>query len=238
MMGRTVSTRRRRFARKPVRVTTRANARPSPVVVVAVRSARSNVFQATPQLRPPVTQSSRQIFAVNSRSAKARPDGTPSAPRIALSKIRARGKNVKSPTSTVTRTTAPATKASPLKKPRAASPSAKRIRKLAATSAAPVPIPGWPPIAKPWTPTYRTPAPPSSIRRRPKAARSPPRSALTSDARSTRPGPTRQKPRRTTSTGAMCHGRSTRPAQPSRLQTSAQRRRPFSITPAPTAAGC
>ena len=71
MIGSTVNTRRSRLALKPVRVTTRANARPSVVVVAAVSRASSSVFQPTPQLRPPVRQSSRQIFAAN-REAVAR----------------------------------------------------------------------------------------------------------------------------------------------------------------------
>ena len=91
MIGSTVSTRKSRLALNPVRVTTSAKARPSAVVVVAVSRASTSVFQPTPQLRPPVRQSSRQIFAANRRSASARPETAPSLPWTALSKIRATG---------------------------------------------------------------------------------------------------------------------------------------------------
>ena len=61
MIGSTVSRRRDFLNRKPVRVATSANTRPSSVVPVAVQTARKNVRQATPQL-PPQRQASDQIF--------------------------------------------------------------------------------------------------------------------------------------------------------------------------------
>ena len=91
MIGSTVSTRRSRLALNPVRVTTRANASPSVVVVVAVSTASRSVFHPTPQLRPPVTQSRRQIFAANSRSTSARMESAPSLSWTALNRIRATG---------------------------------------------------------------------------------------------------------------------------------------------------
>ena len=90
MIGRTVKILRNRLALNPVRVTTSANASPSAVVEAAVSRASASVFHPTPQ-PPPRRQSSRQIFAANSRSAKARAEGAPSAASAALVKMRAIG---------------------------------------------------------------------------------------------------------------------------------------------------
>ena len=54
----------RRLARKPVRVTISAKARPSSVVPAPVSSASSSVFQATPQRPPPERQPRLQILRV------------------------------------------------------------------------------------------------------------------------------------------------------------------------------
>jgi len=62
----------------------------SAVVEAAVSRASASVFHPTPQ-PPPRRQSSRQIFAANSRSAKARAEGAPSAASAALVKMRAIG---------------------------------------------------------------------------------------------------------------------------------------------------
>ena len=71
MIGSTVSARRMRRKRKPVRVATRAKARPSSVESTPTRTARKKEFQATPQRGPPVRQPSDQSRSLNSRSPKA-----------------------------------------------------------------------------------------------------------------------------------------------------------------------
>ena len=102
--------------------------------------------------------------------------------------MRNTGKNVNTTTSDATATTLPATNASPLKKPRPASPIENSIANAVTISAAPSPMPYWPPasagsvltsasryqpvgpMAKPWAKKYRKPAAPmpmsASARRR------------------------------------------------------------------------
>ncbi len=141
MIGSTISTRSSLFALKPVRVAISAKASPSEVQHVAVESASISVFQATPQRVPPVTQPRPQIFSVDRRAWNADSENSPLLSSIAETRIRRTGKNVNTTTSDATATTLPATKASPLKKPRAASPSANSIANDATTSAAPSPTP-------------------------------------------------------------------------------------------------
>ena len=71
MIGSTVSARRMRRKRKPVRVATSAKARPSSVESTPTRTARKKEFQATPQRGPPVRQPSDQSRSLNRRSPKA-----------------------------------------------------------------------------------------------------------------------------------------------------------------------
>src|SRR4029453_5415208 len=130
-----------RAATKRVRVPTSAKARPRPVVEAAVRSASRSVFHATPHVPPPVRQSTRQIFAVKRRAARALGDSAPPSASTAAERMRTTGKKVKRPTSTATSITEPATKPSPRKAPPAASPAAHRNRKAAQTTRAPIPSP-------------------------------------------------------------------------------------------------
>ena len=62
MMGSTVSTRSVRLARKPVRVTTSANARPRIVVESPTSTAIHSEFQATPHVTDRARQSSPQML--------------------------------------------------------------------------------------------------------------------------------------------------------------------------------
>ena len=120
MIGSTVSTRSVRLSAKPVRVTISANARPSAgragaaaqrqqerVPRDAAAAAAGEAAQAPDLLgRQPLDQQRRH-------EARRRRPGS------ACSRMRRTGKKVKSTTSAVTVVTAPATKASPLKAPRA-----------------------------------------------------------------------------------------------------------------------
>ena len=66
MIGRIDSTRSSGFIGMRVRSATSAKARPSSVVSTPTSVASATVFHATPQLRPPVTQSRLQIDGLNS----------------------------------------------------------------------------------------------------------------------------------------------------------------------------
>ncbi len=98
-----------------MRVAISANARPSAVQQVAQRSASSSVFQATPQRAAPVRQETPQIFSVNRRAAIAWTEYAPPLSSNAETRMRMTGKKVNVATSTVTVTTLPAMKPSPLK---------------------------------------------------------------------------------------------------------------------------
>ncbi len=79
MIGSTVSARSTRLPGMPVRRISRAKARPSRVVTTPPSTARSSVFQATPQLVPAVTQPRPQIEESKKRSKKAESARRPSA---------------------------------------------------------------------------------------------------------------------------------------------------------------
>ena len=115
----------------------------------AQRLARINVFHATPQRVLPVMHDIPQIFSVNSRLKNAASEKAPSLSCTAWMRIFNTGKNVKAVTSSVTVTTLPATNASPLNKPRSASPSENSIANAVATSVAPSPMPYWPTASVP-----------------------------------------------------------------------------------------
>ena len=130
--------------RMPVRVAISAKARPSAVVPTPTSTARNSVFQATPQRRFEVMQSSPQIewsknFAQRIRRARARRN----CPSRRWPGSSTTGKKTKMTVSATTLPIAPTTKASPRHQPRAASPWQSSIRNDAAVSAAPKPMPAW-----------------------------------------------------------------------------------------------
>ncbi len=190
MIGSTDSTRRNFLYRNCVRVTTRANARPSAVQPIAHAIASSSVFQATPQRVMPAMQPSPQIFSVNRRAGNAARANSPSLSWMACTRILKTGKNVNTAMRIAIATTVPATKASPLKRPRSARPSDRIMAKAVAVRNAPRPMPycraeSGPntsvstakfqpagPIANPCTRTQAKPVAPIAIRPLARAARS------------------------------------------------------------------
>ena len=141
MIGRTVSTRSVFLKAKEVRVTMRANASPRAVVPAPQASARKSVFQATPQRPPPVRQRRLQIFSADSRSTTSTGMKAPSPSWKACNRMRRMGQAVKSRIEAATVVTAPATKASPPKAPRSASPIDRSASSAIKTSAPPAPMP-------------------------------------------------------------------------------------------------
>ena len=91
MIGRIDSTRSSGFIRMRVRSATSAKASPSSVVSTPTSVASATVFHATPQLRPPVTQSILQIDALNSFSANSAGAKPPSLSRTAEDRMQSTG---------------------------------------------------------------------------------------------------------------------------------------------------
>jgi len=140
-MGSTVSTRSVFLKAKEVRVTISAKARPSAVVPAPQPSARNSVFHATPQRPPPDRQRRLQIFSVDRRSSSSAGMKAPSPSWKACTRMRRIGQAVNSTIDAATVVTAPATKASPPKAPRSASPMETSDSKAIRTSAPPAPSP-------------------------------------------------------------------------------------------------
>ena len=143
MIGSTVRIRSAPLWRKFVRVAMSAKARPSTVDPTPTTTARKSVFQATPQRRPPVRQSSPQTEVSVNLSRNAAGEKPPALSWKALARIVVTGKNTKIAISATTRAIEATTKTSPRHQARAASPSQSSIRKASPTSAAPKPMPPW-----------------------------------------------------------------------------------------------
>ena len=91
MMGRIESARSSFFNGKSVRVATNAKASPSAVEPAPQASARSSVFQATPQRCPPEKQPSPQILIVNILPTNDAADQPPASFWKALERMRKTG---------------------------------------------------------------------------------------------------------------------------------------------------
>ena len=116
-------------------MTISAKASPSAVVPAPQASARNSVFHATPQRPPPARQRRLQIFSAASRSISSAGMKAPSPSWKACSRMRRIGQAVNSTIEAATVVTAPATKASPPKPPRSASPIDSSDSKAISTSA-------------------------------------------------------------------------------------------------------
>ena len=134
MIGSTVSARRMRRKRKPVRVATSAKARPSSVESTPTRTARKKEFQATPQRGPPVRQPSDQSRSLKQPLAEGGQRVAAVSVTSAFRSICTIGMKTKSVTVATTKPIAPTTKTSPPTAPRAAMPSVSRNRKASAVS--------------------------------------------------------------------------------------------------------
>ena len=143
MIGSTVSSRSAFLARKPVRVAISAKATPSAVAAVAVVVASISVFQNTPQLTLAVTQDRPQILRSATRSTSAAGQARASRGVNICDSIVSTGQPVKMMIDPASSPTAPATKRSPLNRPRRASPSVNRNRKPVVARAPPRPMPNW-----------------------------------------------------------------------------------------------
>ena len=143
MIGSMASTRKRPVKRRPARVAASAKASPSAVDPSPTRTARINVFQATPQRRLEAKQSSPQTERSKNFSASWFGANTPASSWTALARIVATGRNTKMAVSATTTPIAPTMNASPRHQPRPASPWQSSISKAVATRPAPGPMPAW-----------------------------------------------------------------------------------------------
>jgi hypothetical protein len=167
--------------RSPARIAISAKASPSAVAPNPTSTARTSVFQATPQPSVEIRQSSPQIERSKNLSANWLGANVPVSSRTALARIVATGKNTNTAVRATTIPSALTMKASPRHQPRPASPWHSIIRKAVTTRPAPGPMPAWlgpcapsnsasvgqfqpaTPIAKPWIVTSAIPPSPAAM---------------------------------------------------------------------------
>ena len=129
--------------RAPVRVSTRANAKPSSVDNKPTTTPSTRVFQAAPQLEPVLRQLSRHILWSPRRSKNGANDQPPASVLNGNTSICTSGRPINSRVRAITSPSEPAIKASPPTRPRSAMPRVNKNKKLRPVSSAPQPMPNW-----------------------------------------------------------------------------------------------